>query len=127
MKQFDLQEYLKNPDRQIVTRKGVDAKIICTDGSNKRYPILALIQNEEGKDVLSYTNDGLNVYGYESPFDLFFITEKKDGWINVCRGCGEYNTYVCNRIFATKEEAKREKRDIIATIKIEWEEDNGED
>ena len=122
MKQFNLQEYLKNPDRQIVTRKGVDAKIICTDGSNKRYPILALIQNEEGKDVLSYTNDGLNVDGYKSPFDLFFITEKKDGWINVYRGNGGYNTFVCNRIFATKEEAQREKRDIIATLKIEWEE-----
>ena len=57
----------------------------------------------------------------------FFAPIKKDGWINVCRGCGEYNTYVCNRIFATKKEAKREKRDIIATMKIEWEEDNGED
>ena len=122
MKQFSLEEYLKNPDRHIVTRKGIDAKIICTDGSNKTYPIFALIQNEEGKDVLSYTNDGMNVKGYESPFDLFFITEKKDGWINVYRGNGGYNTYVCNRIFATKEEAQREKRDIIATIKIEWEE-----
>ena len=70
MKQFNLEEYLKNPDRHIVTRKGIDAKIICTDGSNKTYPIFALIQNGEGKDVLSFTNEGMNTEGYESSFDL---------------------------------------------------------
>lgn len=30
---------------------------------------------------------------------------------------------VCNRIFATKEEAERQKNDnVVAIIKIEWEE-----
>ena len=122
MKQFDLQEYLKNPDRQIVTRKGLDAKIICTDGSNKRYPIFALIQNEEGKDVLSYTNDGLNVDGYKSPFDLFFITEKKEGWINLFK---VNSTMTTGEIYNTEEEAKSaivKSLVYISTIKIEWEE-----
>lgn len=122
MKQFDLQEYLKNPDRQIVTRKGLDAKIICTDGSNKRYPILALIQNEEGKDVLSYTNDGINVDGYKSPFDLFFITEKKEGWINLFK---VNSTMTTGEIYNTEEEAKSaivKSLVYISTVKIEWEE-----
>lgn len=122
MKQFDLQEYLKNPDRQIVTRKGLDAKIICTDGSNKRYPILALIQNEEGKDVLSYTNDGLNVDGYKSPFDLFFITEKKEGWINLFK---VNSTMTTGEIYNTEEEAKSaivKSLVYISTVKVEWEE-----
>ena len=122
MKQFDLQEYLKNPDRQIVTRKGLDAKIICTDGSNKRYPILALIQNEEGKDVLSYTNDGINVDGYKSPFDLFFVTEKKEGWINLFKVNSATTT---GEIYNTEEEAKSaivKSLVYISTIKIEWEE-----
>ena len=122
MKQFDLQEYLKNPDRQIVTRKGLDAKIICTDGSNKRYPILALIQNEEGKDVLSYTNDGLNVEGYKSPFDLFFITEKKEGWINLFK---VNSTMTTGEIYNTEEEAKSaivKSLVYISTVKVEWEE-----
>lgn len=122
MKQFNLQEYLKNPNRQIVTRKGLDAKIICTDGSNKRYPIFALIQNEEGKDVLSYTNDGLNVDGYKSPFDLFFITEKKEGWINLFKVNSATTT---GEVYNTEEEAKSaiaKSLVYISTVKVEWEE-----
>lgn len=124
MKQFNLQEYLKNPDRHIVTRKGTDAKIICTDGSNKTYPILALIQNEEGKDVLSYTNDGMNVKEYESPFDLFFVTEKKSGWINLYKS-GNNVILGSNRPYNSEELAKDNIMlafDYITTIKIEWEE-----
>lgn len=124
MKQFNLQEYLKNPDRHIVTRKGTDAKIICTDGSNKTYPVLALIQNEEGKDVLSYTNYGMNVKEYESPFDLFFATEKKSGWINLYKS-GNNVIFGSNRPYNSEELAKDNIMlafDYITTIKIEWEE-----
>lgn len=124
MKKFNLQEYLKNPDRHIVTRKGTDAKIICTDGSNKTYPILALIQNEEGKDVLSYTNDGMNVKGYKSPFDLFFATEKKNGWVNIYKS-GNNVIFGSNRPYNSEELAKDNIMlafDYITTIKIEWEE-----
>lgn len=122
MKQFNLQEYLKNPDRHIVTRKGTDAKIICTDGSNQIYPIFALIQNEEGKDVFSYTNDGMNVKGYESPFDLFFVTEKKEGWINLFK---VNSTMTTGEIYNTEEEAKSaiaKSLVYISTVKVEWEE-----
>lgn len=124
MKQFNLQEYLKNPDRHVVTRDGKDAKIICTDGSNKTYPIFALIQNKEGKDVLSYTNDGMNVKGYESPFDLFFATEKKSGWINLYKS-GNNVIFGSNRPYNSEELAKDNIMlafDYITTIKIEWEE-----
>ena len=31
MKQFDLQEYLKNPSRKVATRDGRDVRIICTN------------------------------------------------------------------------------------------------
>ena len=124
MKQFNLQEYLKNPDRHIVTRDGKDAKIICTDGSNKTYPIFALIQNEEGKDVLSYTNDGMNVKGYESPFDLFFATEKKNGWVNLYKS-GNNVIFGSNRPYNSEEFAKDNIMcafDYLTTIKIDWEE-----
>ena len=122
MRPFDLQEYLKNPDRQIVTRGGRNVRIICTDRDSDDHPIVALLQGPVCENTCYYRRDGLWLDNAETPIDLLFAPEKKSGWINVCRGCGEYNTYVCNRIFATKEEAKREKRDIIATIKIEWEE-----
>lgn len=122
MKQFNLEEYLKNPDRHIVTRKGTDAKIICTDGSNKAYPIFALIQNEEGKDVLSYTNDGLNVDGCKTPFDLFFAPEKKEGWINLFK---VNSTMTIGEVYNTEEEAKAAvvgSLVYISTVKVEWEE-----
>ena len=122
MKQFNLDEYLKNPDRHIVTRKGIDAKIICTDGSNKTYPIFALIQNGEGKDVLSFTNEGMNTEGYESSFDLFFAPEKKEGWVNLFK---INSTITTGEVYNTKEEAKSSVINsaiYISTVKVEWEE-----
>ena len=122
MRQFNLEEYLKNPGRHIVTRKGTDAKIICTDGSNKTYPIFALIQNEEGKDVLSYTNEGMNTEGYKSSFDLFFAPEKKEGWVNLFK---INSTITTGEVYNTKEEAKSaviNSAIYISTVKIEWEE-----
>lgn len=123
MKQFNLQEYLKNPDKKIVTKNGLDAKIICTDGSNPKYPIFALIQNKGGKNVLSYTNNGRNIDECECPFDLFFVTEKKEGWINLYK----INSIISPgpRAYDSKEEAESaagDKSNYISTIKIKWEE-----
>lgn len=122
MKEFDLQEYLKNPERKIVTYDGSDVRVICTNRLDKDYPVVALVRKKNVETIESYTKDGKYINNKIYNHDLFFAPEKKEGWINVYRGNGGCNTYVCNRIFATKEEAQREKRDIIATIKIEWEE-----
>ena len=122
MKQFDLQEYLKNPNLKVVTRDGRSVRIVCVNRLSDDYPIVALIRNKDKEVIDCYTKDGKYINNKIYNHDLFFAPVKKSGWINVCRGCGEYNTYVCNRIFATKEEAQIEKRNIIATIKIEWEE-----
>lgn len=121
MKQFDLQEYLKNPQKKIVTRDGERARIICTD-RNPNYPIVALVG--EKTIVNCYTIKG-RYFGNKVPNsrDLFFASEKKEGWIKVYHGKSRDNTFVCNRIFATKEEAEKQKKDnVVATIKIEWEE-----
>lgn len=126
MKQFDLQEFLKNPTRPIVTRDGHAARIICTNRIDKTHPILALLFENEDRDreeVYQYTSKG-EYYPYaSSPHDLFFAPIKKEGWIKVYYGKSRCNTFVCNRIFATKAEAERQKTDdVVAIIKIEWEE-----
>lgn len=121
MEQFSLEKYLENPNRKVVTRDGRRARIICTNRLDENYPVIALVNDEYTEKCYSYSEFG-KFENRDCELDLLFAPEKKSGWINVCRGCGEYNTYVCNRIFATKEEAQKEKRDIIATIKIEWEE-----
>ena len=122
MEQFSLEKYLENPNRKVVTRAGRNVRIICTDRNSDDHPIIALLQGPVCENTCFYRRDGLWLDNSETPIDLLFAPEKKSGWINVYRGNEGYNTFVCNRIFATKEEAQKEKRDIIATIKIEWEE-----
>lgn len=87
MKQFNLEEYLKNPGRKIVTRNGEDVRIICTDRmhlfNNERYPIIALVKKPDGSEmVASFKDDGQAVD--KENLDLFF--ENKKGWIN-CQQC----------------------------------------
>ena len=44
MKPFNLEEYLKNPDKKVVTRDGRNVRIICTDRRDSVYPIVVLIE-----------------------------------------------------------------------------------
>lgn len=126
MKQFDLQEYLKNPDRKIVTMDGRSARIVCTDGRNEEYPIIALIQCDGGKDVDTYTIGGRDCKGYERPTDLFFVPEKKEGWINIYHHQeGNPEANASRTIYDTKEEALSMRfrfNECVDTIKIKWEE-----
>ena len=105
---------------------GRKVRIICTDrrGLNVR-PIAALITIPNGDEIIkTYWENGVETLGFEdNPNDLFFAPEKKEGWIKVYYGKSRCNTFVCNRIFATKEEAEKQKNDdVVAIIKIEWEE-----
>lgn len=126
MKQFDLQEYLKNPERKIVTRDGHKARVICTDRNVDDYIVIALVQDSLGEYIYSYTKEGLLRCNTESPSDLFFAPERKTGWINVCRiaqgNAGEI-TYT-GAVYPTKEEAIAGYSGVglLDTIKIEWEE-----
>ena len=45
MKEFDLQEYLKNPLQKVVTRDGRKVRIICTNYDSLS-PIIAEIEGE---------------------------------------------------------------------------------
>ena len=47
MKQFNLDEYLKNPSRKVVTRDGKNVRIVCTDKKGNDYPVVALIEWEK--------------------------------------------------------------------------------
>ena len=127
MKQFTLDEYLKNPDRKIITRDGLSARIICTGrkGYNTK-PIIALVTIPNGTEVLkSYWEDGVNTRGCEgNPDDLFFVPEKKEGCISLYK----INSVIVPgvQVYNTEEEAKlaigSDLVKYISTIKIEWEE-----
>lgn len=129
MRQFDLQEYLKNPDRKIVTREGRNARVICTDrkgvGVDSPYPIVALIECHDEIDkteaVMTFTPEGRQRSKSDSDVDLFFAP--KEGWINIYHYDGIENANAARRIYDTKEEALAcRNKGRVDTIKIEWEE-----
>lgn len=121
MEQFSLEKYLANPSRKLVTRDGRKARIICTDRRDSKFPVVALIENElgEGETTLYYTEDG-KLYGnnYYCNNDLYFATEKHEGWVCIFRGFA--SGYYTDGIFDSEEKAKG--RGAIATIKVVWEE-----
>lgn len=128
MKQFDLQEYLKNPTRPIVTRDGHAARIICTNRIDKTHTILALLFEDEDRDreeVYQYTSKGEYFPNASSPHDLFFAPIKKEGWINIYHYEGNPEANASRTIYDTKEEALSMRfkfNGCVDTIKIEWEE-----
>ena len=127
MKQFSLEEYLKNPSRKVVTRDGRNTRIICTDRRDLNFPIIALIENISGKGekAYSYTKEGWNYDYCSDNLELFFAPEKHEGWINIYRS--DSNGYYIrqSKLYNSKEEAdevaKINDSTFIKTLKIEWE------
>ena len=118
MKQFNLEEYLKNPSRKVVTRCGKNVRIVCTDAKNV-YSVVALIAEDKSERAETYLKDGRYSENRQSSDDLFFAPEKHEGWVNVCKS----QMYRCGLIHNSEEEARRSRGcDTIATVKIEWEE-----
>ena len=125
MKRFNLEEYLENPSKNVVTRMGRKARIICTDREDSIYPIIALIKDDkrESEILVAYTKDGIPADYNEAYYTLFFAPEKKSAWINLYK----MNSIISPgpRAYDTKEEAESaagDKSSYIATVKIEWEE-----
>lgn len=124
MKQFNLEEYLINPNKKVVTGSGKSVRIICVDRIDNTYPIIALVHNEEREAVQHYTEDGAAIVGSKCLQDLFFAPEKKQGWINLYKI--NSITSIGPRAYSTEEEAKSmvacNSANYISTIKIKWEE-----
>ena len=123
MKQFNLEEYLKNPERKIVTRDGKDVRIICTDVKRSSYPVLALVDNGCYESSVFYTKNGEYFLGEENSSDLFFATKKHEGWINLYQGT--LGIVYTGAVHHSEEEAKKQTDEIgcyLTTIKIEWKE-----
>lgn len=121
MKPFNLEEYLANPTKKVVTRKGLSVRILATDLEDSDFPIAAAIGN---RYPLAYTSRGTRNYElwHEDDNDLFFATEKREGWVNVYMNCNE--RYL-GTLYSSKEDAlevTKANDNYVATVKIEWEE-----
>lgn len=125
MKRFNLEEYLANPSREVVTRDGHSVRILCTDARNSNYPIVALVSLNGGTEILSgYTKEGTRLCDKIHLDDLFFATKKREGWINMYRN-SDGISWLSHNYFTSKAEAEKEGKKsnkYLSTIKIEWEE-----
>ena len=123
MRQFSLEEYLKNPSRKVITRDGQSVKIYCTNfDSNSGQLIVAEIEGS-GYSTTFFKN-GKYFKSEETPLDLFFAAEKHEGWIVINKwpdGVRDTNGI----IYHTKldiPDIPPESIQLVAPIKIEWEE-----
>ena len=121
MKQFNLEEYLKNPTRKVITRGGSPVKIHCTNYTKDQL----IIAEIEGTNLSeSFNKDGKWLNLADSKKDLFFAPEKHEGWLNIYRS--ENGFYLRGNPYKSKEEAeevaKANYKTFCTTIKIEWEE-----
>ena len=129
MKQFNLEEYLKNPSRKVVTRYGSKVRIICTDAKCD-HPVVALVEGRfsDCESIGRYTKDGRYYANDTTMSDLVFAPEKHEGWINLYRGSLDVTYAGC--VYTSEKEAKESIDDTqrydtqryVTTAKIEWEE-----
>ena len=108
-----------------MTRDGRNVRIICTDKKGTNFPIVALVECEDKEETCYYTPKGYwNSFEEESNIDLFFAPKKVEGWANIFNidGCNHLD----HKIYESKEDAEKEGKRwsfYVATIKIEWEEE----
>ena len=126
MKPFNLEEYLKNPSRKVVTREGRSVRILCVDKKGGDLPIIALIQQcTKDNEILStFTKEGKWSTTLEKhPNDLLFAPEKHEGWINIYRNTTGVSSGTV--LYDSREDAEKiGKADgyYMTTAKVEWEE-----
>ena len=122
MKQFNLDEYLKNPSRKVVTRESRNVRIKGYDAKGS-YPVIGLLDYGVSERPALFTENGKYWGETDSSLDLYFAPEKHEGWANIYLCDGEYSlddVIYSSRIDA--EESGKKFEDYLTTIQIEWEE-----
>lgn len=70
LKEFNVEEYYKNPERKVVTRDGREVEILKIDTKTKtNAPVIAMM---DGNDIRFYTTNGRLSLERETCSDLFF-------------------------------------------------------
>lgn len=119
LKEFDLEA--DKAGKPVCTKDGRKARIICFD-RNWEYPIVALIECENGEEMISACDKDGKARIYETQgTDLMMLPEKKEGWVNLCKNNSGDTLAV--GVFPNREEAVSNCPPFyLCTIKIEWEE-----
>jgi hypothetical protein len=120
---FNLDSYLKDPTKKVVTRDGRSVRILATDLKNDNYPIVGTIPGEDGEIPNIFTKEGKFFNGPSLEVeDLMFEVTPKEYWVNVYRDV--FNVYT-GSTFDSREKAMgniiQSEQQYLTTIKI-WEE-----
>ena len=112
MKEFDIN--LAKQGKPVCTRDGRKARIICFDKKKDIYPLIALVTDKDGYEIITpYKADG--VHPTISNDDLMMLPEKKEGYIIVSKNATIYDSL---------EDAKKsfDSDKELCICKVEWEE-----
>lgn len=103
MKPFNLEEYLDEPSRRLVTREGGESRIRSVDIENVQYPITAIVDMGLYVSESFYTGRGKFFDDeHKSRFDLFFVPKKVE--------VGKYLKYLLTKfVFRIKYALKKKK------------------
>lgn len=75
MEQFNVDKWLQDKSRKVVTRDRREVRIVFTEAKNDNYPILALVQQKtetKKEQPHLFSTHGVYEVGRESCIDLFF-------------------------------------------------------
>lgn len=121
LKPFNLED--AKLGKPICTRDGKEVRVVCFNRKCEVYPILALVTNDVGKEIIgTYTIDGLYQPDKEGFLDLMMASEERVGYINIYR---DFERRLSSEmIYPTIDEAVKNKveKNYIGTIKIKWKE-----
>lgn len=112
IRNFDLNEYLANPDLHVVTRCGIPVRIVCTDVKLYRQPVLGLLYdiNTGSEMTQSYMADGRVFKDYTDRYDLLFDDEHKKYHVCLFRDVNNHDI-VYTRIAVTADILEEYKAD----------------
>lgn len=65
---FSIEEYIKDPTRKVVTRRGEGVRILCVDAPRTCYPVVGLV----GAVISTWTKEGRYNPQSDSNSDIFF-------------------------------------------------------
>ena len=123
MRQFNLEE--AKAGKPVQTKEGDDVRLLCFDRHNQEYPLIGLIQLEDGdEEIKTYTSEGKVLAECESDSDLFMKPDIKERWINLYWDDALQAHCPGAVAFISEEKAKEgisPYKNHVATVKVAWE------
>lgn len=108
-----------DPTKPVQTRDGRKARIICTDRKGTEYPIIALVEDEDGEEG-DYAFSATGSYwdsGEEMVDDLINIPEREVLYANVYSD-DESDTGISQCIWLRRNNAARYPDRLLGVIKV---------